>query len=368
MLLRGKVLFSLTVIILLMLTGCLKGEQSQKEIDAPTNVEEVGKATSNDTNKNDEEGEENGDVNENAESDEDQSTSETVMRELYLLDVNGMVASQMIELPIPESKEVATQVLEYLVKEGPITNIIPNGFQAVLPAGTEVISLNLQEDGTLIVDLSDEFTNYKADEEVKILEAMTYTLTQFDSVDRMKLKINGHTQDEMPVDGTPISEGYSRAKGINYAKTNTIDLISSEAVTMYYPSEYNDNHYYVPVTQHVKAIDDDIYSAIVSSLIDGPGYDVNVTHVFNDQTILAKSPSLDDGVLELVFTEDILKDAEQAIISDSVMETLVRTLTDQRNIEAIDVKVENVEKIVNEQGEMYTEPVTTSMFNPNEKI
>src|SRR5690625_3051703 len=100
-----------------------------------------------------------------------------------------MVAAQTLELPISDNKEVATQVLTYLIKGGPVTPILPNGFQAVLPEGTEILGLSLQEDGTLIVDVSEEFEDYEAEDELKILQAMTYTLTQFDSVDRIKLWI-----------------------------------------------------------------------------------------------------------------------------------------------------------------------------------
>src|SRR5699024_7643220 len=117
--------------------------------------------------------------------------SETVARELYLIDANGMVASQMIELPLLDSKEVATQVLEYLVVDGPVTEIIPNGFRAVLPAGTEILGLNLEEDGTMIVDLSEEFKEYSPADELKIIESVTHTLTQFDSVEQVKLWVNG---------------------------------------------------------------------------------------------------------------------------------------------------------------------------------
>src|SRR5699024_6089331 len=51
-----------------------------------------------------------------------------------------------------------------------------------------------------------------------------HTLTQFDSVDKVKLWINGEEQNAMPVDNTPLSEGYSRANGINLDVTNKPDL------------------------------------------------------------------------------------------------------------------------------------------------
>lgn len=356
----GFVLFFLVI-----LAGCFQGEQTIEEIDPPKKAEAVDSLDDASLDKDEEK-----EVGVDNES--DAVVPETVARQLYLIDVNGMVAAQTLELPVLESKAVAEQVLEHLVKGGPVTSILPNGFQAVLPEGTEILGLSLQEDGTLIVDVSKEFEDYKAEDELKILQSMTYTLTQFENVDKIELRINGYPLDEMPVNGTPISDGYSRVNGINIVKTDTVDLMDSHAVTMYYPMEYNENRYYLPITQHVKNVQTDdyaeMYGSIVQALIEGPGYNFNITHVFNAQTLLVNKPILNNGVLELTFSKEILKDADKAIISDEVMETLVRTLTEQNRVEAVEVKVENIDKLNNENGETYNEPVTNKTFIKVEKL
>lgn len=342
---------------ILLLSACFQGEQSSIEIDPPNNAEAVNDTTGNETEevKAEEEGSE-------------ADVLETTARQLYLIDANGMVASQILELPLLESREVATQVLEYLVVDGPVTEVLPNGFRAVLPAGTEVLGVNLLEDGTMIVDLSEEFKEYAAEDEVKILESITHTLTQFENVDRVQLWVNGHPLDEMPVNGTPIGKGYSKANGINVVLTDTIDFINSEAITMYYPVSYQENQYYIPVTQYVEAGDEEKYESIVTSLLDGPGFLTNVLHVFNDETMLVDEPTIADGVLELTFNEAILEDSEQSIIADEVIETLVRTLTAQDGVDAVDIKVEDREQVNNENGEAYTEPVTADSFLPSDKL
>ena len=111
-----------------------------------------------------------------------------------------------------------------------------------------------------------------------------------------------------------------------------------------------------------------MYASIVSALLEGPGYNTNIVHVFNPEALLVNEPNLDDGVLELVFNEAILQDQNEPIIADEVMETLVRTLTEQQNVEAVQVKVENVDQLVNENGDPYTEPVTRQNFIPAEKL
>ncbi|MFD1850125.1 GerMN domain-containing protein [Oceanobacillus bengalensis] len=349
------------ITVSILLSGCFQGEQSIKneEMDPP---QEDAEAVDNIEDVSSTEG------TEELVDEEAEQVSEMVPRELYLLDKNGMLAAQTLELPQLESKEVATQVLEHLVIGGPVTSMLPNGFQAVLPEGTEILGVNVNEEGTLIVDVSEEFKNYEPTEEVKILEAITHTLTQFENVDKVQLWINGHPQDVMPVNGTPMGDGYSRANGINVAEANAVDLLESEAVTMYYPAEHNENRYYVPVTQYVESNEENVYSSIVQALMEGPGLNSNVVHVFNSDAVLANEPTLEDGVLQLMFNENILMEDEQSVIADEVMETLVRTLTEQEGVEAVDVKVENVDQLVSENGETYDEPVTKQSYNPTEKL
>src|SRR5699024_7468850 len=108
-------------------------------------------------------------------------TDQYIQRELYVIDKHGLVVPQVFNLPKTES--AAAQAVQYLVKDGPLTEQLPSGFQAVLPVGTEVLGVNLLEDGTLIVDVSEEFSEYQADDELKMMQAITHTLTQFDGIE-----------------------------------------------------------------------------------------------------------------------------------------------------------------------------------------
>lgn len=354
---EGLLLGTFIIILSMLLSGCLKGEQTQEPIDVPEEVTIIDEEESEGTISESEEEKEDIEVTE---------SEETVLRELYLIDSSGMVVPQTFELPKTES--AAKQALEYLVKDGPISEILPNGFQAVLPAGTEIIGVNLQDDGTLIVDLSEDFKNYEADRELQILQAMTYTLTQFDSVERIKIWINGEPLEEMPVKGTPISEGYSKNNGINIFVKDKPNLQHSEVVTIYYPKRYNEEYYYVPVTEYINVKGNDLYSSIVQTLLDGPAYELNAVDVFNDTTYLENKPFLKDGVLQLIFNEDILKDPENNIIADEVVETLVRTLTAEEEVEAVDIKVKDKAVIMNEEGVAYDKPVTANDIMHSEKM
>ncbi|MCP8617043.1 GerMN domain-containing protein [Salirhabdus salicampi] len=346
---------------LLLLTGCFsKGDQSLEEMDTPQDIEAVSDLNELEENL----GELNG---ENVVSDSQEVESE--MRQLYLLDENGMVVPQSLPIPKSETNEVAKQVLNHLVKDGPVTNILPNGFQAVLPAGTEINGLNLEEDGTLIVDVSEEFTNYQPEEERKIIEAMTFTLTQFDSIERVKLRIEGQDLDVMPVNGTPISQGYTRANGINIHVGDSYDFTSSEAVTVYYPSENEEQFYYVPVTMPLQTKGKDTIEVALEALLEGPSYELaGLLHVFPEEVALFDQPLYEDGVLTVTFNEEILHDIEEQTISDEVMSSLVLTLTEQPGVESVNIRVNNYEEVYTESGEPVSEPVTREEVTKTDSI
>src|SRR5699024_4298443 len=111
---KGLLFVLFSIILSLLLGGCLKGEQTLEELDVPEDVtivdDDDGTEDAEDTDA-----EEGGEL-----SDEEViETEETVARELYLIDASGMVVPQLLELPKTES--AAMQALEYLVKDGPVT-------------------------------------------------------------------------------------------------------------------------------------------------------------------------------------------------------------------------------------------------------
>src|SRR5690625_3994403 len=357
---KSGVLLLLIMTLTFILGGCFQGEQNVKEIDVPEDVEVIEEEQADETDTDEEL-----DVEEK-EGTDDTESPETVARDIYVLDADGMVVPQTFELPKAES--AAMQVLEYMVVDGPITEHLPSGFQAVLPAETTILGVNLKEDGTLIVDVSEEFEQYEAENELNIIEAMTHTLTQFTDVERIKLWVNGYEQTEMPVNGTPISEGYSKSNGINIITPEQIDLMNSKVATVYLPKQLQEELYYVPVTKYFKQDDQDMLTEIVEALVTQSITDQRFVNVFNDETTLLNTPTVDDGVVQLEFSEHILQEEEHAIIANDVMETLVRTLTEQDGIEAVEVTVDNHGTLINEDGHKYKQPVTKESFAPSEKM
>lgn len=333
-------------IIIFVIAGCNFNQKEQNaNIDPPQDVQYVDEV---------DEAEEN--LMEDSGEDEKQASAKTVKRQLYLIDENGYVVPQTIELPVPDSKEVATQALEYLVKDGPVTELLPNGFQAVLPPGTEILGVNIK-DGVAIADFSEEFKDYRPEDELKILQAITWTLTQFDNIDKVKIRINGQDQDTMPVDGTPISDGVSREDGINIDAGNVADITSSIGVLVYFLAQSGEDSYYVPVTKRVSFSEsDDKVAATVHGLIEGPSVQSGLFSDIPKETKLLKAQKDVNGLLTLNFNEAILDN--QKAISNASLYSLVLSLTELEGVNEIAIQVNGDKNVMTESGDPLTQPVT----------
>ena len=337
-----------------LLSGCglFGGEEPVQEIDPPQDVTylEEGVALNPESSE---------DVVEEiteTDSENQEVATEVGMRELYLIDKNGYVVPQSIS--IPKAEGVAKQALEYLVQNGPVTPLLPDGFRGVIPPDTQVLGVNLLEDGTIVADFSKEFVNYRQEDELKILQAITWTLTQFDSVNKVKIQINGYEQDVMPVNGTPIEEGVSRADGINFDSSEVVDIRNTSSVTLYFMGQNSKGIYYVPVTKRVEKTEKDPLLTVVNQLIQGPTYTSNLFNGFQPEVKLLDNPIYENGVVRLNFNEAIFGNLEGDMILKSVLDTLVLSLTEQTGIESVAITVNGNSNIVSEEGQSLSEPVT----------
>ena len=77
------------------------------------------------------------------------NTLETV----YLLDSNDFVARTQIDSCNCDGVDKAKDLLEGLIIDGKKSNIIPNGFRPIIPSGTSIKNVNL-DNGVLTVDFS----------------------------------------------------------------------------------------------------------------------------------------------------------------------------------------------------------------------
>jgi len=334
---KAKIIGAAVITSSVLLSGCgLFGAETVKKIDPPKSVAVADKKASKETTA------------------KKQAPENAVQTELYLIDKDGYVVPQTLSLP--KTKSVAKQALDYLVVNGPVTDLLPNDFRAVLPEDTQS-SVDIK-DGVATVNFSTEFKNYQPADEMKILQSVTWTLTQFDNVKSVKLEMNGHPLSEMPVKGTPISENLSRASGINIDTTDVADITNTKPVTVYYIGGQEDSYYYVPVTRRISNDEKDMYTAVVNELIKGPSQNSNLVSEFMPDVKLLNNPKYEDGKVTLNFNKNIYGSFEEKVVSESLLDELVLSLTEQQGVDKVAVQVDGKAELKDQSGKKLTAPVT----------
>lgn len=259
----------------------------------------------------------------------------TAERTVYLLDANGYVVP--VSLTLPKEEGVAKQVLSYMVKGGPVESMLQGGFKAVLPEGTEVKGLVIKN-GVATVDFSKEFKSYDPQDEKRILDAVTRTLTEFSNVKTVQIWVNGTPLNEMPVASTPITQ-LDRSHGVNLELADGAVPGNTSAVTVFFQGQLDDTRtYFVPVTRLVPATAD-IAKATVEELIKGPK---EGSQLFSSllRTTRVLDVKQEKDLLTVNLSSDVLKYDDGKAASPDALESLVLSLTETTGVPKVQILVE----------------------------
>ncbi|MEX1028665.1 MAG: GerMN domain-containing protein [Paenibacillaceae bacterium] len=278
---------------------------------------------------------------------------------LYFKDAQGYVAP--IGLRIPAKEGIAKLALEYMVEGGPAEDLLPSGFHALLPKGTTIVT-NVTKSGLAIVDFSENFTQYNPQDERKILEAVTWALTGFKSVNQVEIWVAGKALKQMPVDGTPLDEPLTRAMGINLERAQGVNPALASAVTLYFQGQNEDNYtYYVPVTRLVPYTDNMI-AASVRELVKGPVDDSQLYSVMPASTEILNVEQKDDTVI-VNFGPNIVGSDQK--VSSGSLQALVLSLTELIGVPKVQIMVDGQAAVVASDHVNYTTPVSRpAQVNP----
>lgn len=243
---------------------------------------------------------------------------DNVKSTIYLIDSDDYVARTSISTCKCDGEEKAKDLLEGLIIDGRKSSIIPNGFRSIIPPGTSIKGLELK-DGVITIDFSKEFLDVNEKEEKKMVEAIIYTLTSIDGIDKVIIKVEGEVLSKLP-SGTNLPTILDRNYGVNksYDLVNTSNI---ESYTVYYVNEYNQNKYYVPVTKYVNEKNEDPIKVIIKELSSSPIYETNLMSYLNANVEL-NGYEFSGNNLKLNFNELLLNDLDEKNILEEVMYTI----------------------------------------------
>jgi len=275
---------------------------------------------------------------------------------LYVADMQGKFVLP-INFDVVWEEGIAKAVVRHLVEGGPAQQYLTTkGLKAVLPAGTKILGMTVTETGNCIVDFSEEILMTADDvHEQLILDALTYTLTEFSTIDSVTIWVKGKALSKMP-HGTLVDSVLTRERGVN--STSSIKGTGS-AVTIYLRMDsLAGGRFLVPVTRPV-AFAADLVASALEQLVGGPATDSGLTAVM-PTTTRVQQLSMEGNTVVVDFSSD-LADSDNLEVA---VAAVVLTLTDLPNIKSVKMTIGGQE-IQLSDGRILSEPVLRpSSTNP----
>lgn len=260
---------------------------------------------------------------------------------IFLLDSYNMLGrSEVVVLTNKNDIEKrAIELLNILIQGGSSEDKIPNGFKAILPSETKILSLKY-DNGLIKVNFSSDILDIDESMEEKMIEAIVYTLTSIDDVKQIIIYVDGDILSKLPKSKINLPSTLDRSFGIN----KEYDITSSRninMVTVYYINKYNDNYYYVPVSKFVND-DREKIKIIIDSLSSSPIYNNNLMSFLNYNTKLL-SATQDLDTMSLEFNSYIFSDYDKKKVLEEVIYTISLSVEDNYDVNELIFKVDNEE-------------------------
>ena len=251
---------------------------------------------------------------------------------IYLLDSYNNITRTKISVNNDSEISKTKDLIEGLTINGKKQDILPNGFSGLLPMGTKLLDASLS-DGLLKINFSKEFNNIKMQYEEKLIEAITYTLTSIEGIDKIEISVEGVKLEYLPNSKKKLPVYLDKNYGINkeYELTTVSDI---DSYTIYYVMNYNDMAYYTPVTKYVNNQGQDKVKIIIDELATSLSYESNLMS-YLDNNIKLLDYEIIDKTIKLDFNDAILSDITNNLILEEVMYTIGLSLCDELDVEEV---------------------------------
>ena len=262
---------------------------------------------------------------------------------IYLIDNYNMVSrTKTITKDNKDIVSTATNIVNSLIIDSNNSKYNPSGFKAIIPKDTKINSISFS-DNILKINFNENFLNINMDNEEKMIEALTYSLTEIEDVKGIMIFINNNLLRELPNSKKKLPDVLDRSYGIN--KVYELDDIKNTTkTTIYYLSEYENNKYYTPVTYVTNDTEDKV-EIIIEKLKSSPISQTNLMSYLASSAELLNYEITESSV-NLTFNNYIFEEFSDNNILEEVKYTIGLSIKDNYNVDEVVFSV-NDEKIAN---------------------
>lgn len=250
---------------------------------------------------------------------------------VYLLDENQYVS----RISILKNSEDIIENVKYIIKTLTVGSVeseyVSAFFYPILPEGTELIKITI-ENRIAKLNFSKEFLNIEEDKEVKLIEALIYSLCEFEEIDQIMIFIEEDHLTNLPHSNKNLPLTLDKSYGIN--KVYDINSIKNTiSTTSYYLSSMGTENYYIPITKFENNQTEKI-EIIIKNLQTSPINQTNLISYLKASATLEYYEILEESIL-LSFDNNLIADLSDQTILEEVRYSIYLSIRDTYDIEQV---------------------------------
>lgn len=258
---------------------------------------------------------------------------------IFLVDNKDYVARTSIVKNSSETIEQTKEIIEALTKNTKKSSYIRDGFKPIIPDGTKILDLKLEEN-ILTINFSKEFLNINESDEEKMIEAIIYSLTEIKDVKKISIFVEGNKLIKLPNSNKKLPDYLDKTYGIN--KIYNLDsLKETTKTTIYYLSKNKDYYYYVPVTK-VSNEQTERVEIIIKELKSTPIYHTNLISYLAASANIT-SYELLENTISLSFNNYLIANMKEEDILEEVKYSIALSIRDTYGINEVIFNIPDTE-------------------------
>ncbi len=234
------------------------------------------------------------------------------------------------------SLEKVKTLLDVMIEKNNKNALLPSYFKPILPQNTKVLSVEL-ENKIIKINFSSEFLNVSDSQLEKMIEAITYTLTEIDDINGVEIYVEGELLKYVS-NMKNIPTILTRDIGINKKYEITSNNNISKIVLYFLGEEDN----LIPITKYVND-DREKIEIIVESLSNNYIFYDNLISVLS-YNLKLEDYEMDNDTLTLKFNDFIYDNLEEKTVNEDLIDIISYSVFDNYDVSKV-VFMENNNKI-----------------------
>ncbi len=268
--------------------------------------------------------------------------TDAIKNPIYLLDENNYVSRINILSDGKDIDKNIKYIIASLTEGTEESNYIPNGFKAIIPSGTKLNNFTLSDDGLLKLDFSKDLLDVSVENEIKMIEAIIFSLCEFSEIKNIMIFIDGVKLIKLEKNNIILPNTFDKSFGIN--KMYDITSIKNvDQTIIYYLSKQEDYTYYIPISKYENSSYEKI-EIIINNLQTLPYNHSNLISYLKNSVSLASYQILEESII-LSFDNEIIADLSSENILEEVKYSIFLSLRDTYDVKSVIFESQNEKNV-----------------------